>query len=258
MRYPKPVPLDEALAGIHSPEAVAARKREAATLAKKLKAESGPGRRSIALDTYARYVFIAGTVAVDVALTPTRLPDVTYSSSDTRPGVQHRIASLTRDAEARADRNMEALVARQIEIDLEAQARSAVYNDPDRSEAERVWQPYANQVQAVAWRQGNKSDAFIKKWREQIDARNEAEEDGYDAAVRRIDARLLSLVGVPHPVLPGAAWEAADMVPASERQQEYDRLEAKYGPRNPKSNGAAKVGRRRLSTRPMSALTETR
>ena len=238
-RYPKPPPLDEALAAVDSPEAVAARKREAATLAKKLKAESGPGRRSIALDTYARHVFIAGTVEVDIGMLPIRRPDVTFSSSDTRPGVQHRIASLTRDAEAQADRNMEALVARQIEIELRARDVQKVYTDPDRSEAERVWQPYANQVQGVAWRQGNKSDAFIKKWRELLGARNEAEEDGDDAAVRRIDARLLSLVGYPHPVLPGAAWEAADMVPASERDAEYERLAAKYGPRSPAANGSA-------------------
>jgi hypothetical protein len=44
-----------------------------------------------------------------------------------------------------------------------------------------------------------------------------------------------------------------------ERNEEYARLEVKYGPRNPDANGTGtKTSRRRLTTRPMQALTTTR
>jgi hypothetical protein len=64
-----------------------------------------------------------------------------------------------------------------------------------------------------------------------VAARQDAESFGDSTAA--IDDRLLRLVGVPYPTLPEAAWNAADTLPAPERQAEVDRLTAKYGPREP-------------------------
>jgi hypothetical protein len=81
----------------------------------------------------------------------------------------------------------------------------------------------------VARLQGNKEHDFISKWRELIAARNDAIE--YGDSTLAIEARLERLVGIPYPVVPEAAWNAADTLPTSERQNEYDRLERKYGAR---------------------------
>jgi len=52
-----------------------------------------------------------------------------------------------------------------------------------------------------------------------------------------LERKLERHTGIPFPQLPGAAWEAADLLPPADRQAEYDRLEAKYGPRNSSTNG---------------------
>jgi hypothetical protein len=36
----------------------------------------------------------------------------------------------------------------------------------DRLEAERIWSPYARRVGDIAWRQGNKADPFIARFRD--------------------------------------------------------------------------------------------
>ncbi len=108
-------------------------------------------------------------------------------------------------------------------------------------EAERVWLAYAGQVSAVAWAQGDKEPRFTAAFRDLIAARNDAEASGDDVDVHAVEARLNRLTGVPYPQLPEAAWVAADLLPATDRQAEYDRLERKYGPRNPATTGSAKV-----------------
>ena len=144
-----------------------------------------------------------------------------------------------KDGERKAIENMDALVARQCEEQLRRLDEVAIHADPDRVEAQRIWIEYTNQVSAVAQRQGNnQQDSFIASFRDLISARADAEEYGDDT--RAIEARLGRLVGVPYPTLPGAAWAAADLMPVSERQAEYDRLEAKYGPRPPVTDDAPK------------------
>ncbi len=56
-------------------------------------------------------------------------------------------------------------------------------------------------------------------------------------------------MGVPYPQLPEAARQAAECIAnRAERDEEYQRLERKYGPRNPTANGNKARGRHRLST----------
>ncbi len=80
--------------------------------------------------------------------------------------------------------------------------------------------------------------ALVAQWRELIADRQATEEYGDPTAA--IDARLLRHVGVPYPQLPQAAWDTADVLAAAERQAEYDRLTAKYGPRTPVTDEAPK------------------
>jgi hypothetical protein len=233
--------LEEALAALDTPEADADLTRRAEKWAGELKAETGPGRRSISTDPYARVIYDAGGLELDKALLPLRFDGrFTYPSE-----------SEKRAAEQQAQRNVDALVVRQLKIYLRAADVRAIHEDPDRAEDKRVWQAYTKAVGAIAWAQGNKEADFIRRWRDLIAARNDAEEYDDLAAVRAITTRLYRLTGVPYPQLPDAAWEAADNLPQSERQAELDRLEVKYGPRiATNGNGVAKP-RGRRQTRQM-------
>jgi hypothetical protein len=95
---------------------------------------------------------------------------------------------------------------------------NAVYADPDRYEAERIWHPYAKQVTAVAFGQGDRESVFIKKWQELLEKREVAEEYNDAAALRRVDAQLERHVGVPYSSLPNAAWDAVERLPEPERR----------------------------------------
>jgi hypothetical protein len=156
--------------------------------------------------------------------------------------------------EREAGRIADAVVVEQCVIQLRARDMADIYRDPERMSQERVWSAYERGVAAVAWAQGTKEAEFVAKWKRLIVSRLEAEEDDDDREVQRIDARLLTLVGIPHPTYPEAAWTAADSYLDADRQAEYDRLEAKYGPRNPSANGIGAKTRGRRETR---ALTLT-
>jgi len=228
--YTRPIPLDEALAAIDSPSAVAGRKVRAQKWAKELE---GDARGSM----FQR----AGQNEIHGIYEPFRTYNRLYGTE---------LDAAEREAGRRAD----AIVLRECEIVLRAQDVAQIYADPDRAEAERVWQKYARGVGAIAWAQGNKEADFIRRWSDLIAARRDAESFDDAAAVRSIDARLLRLVGIPHPVLPEAAWDAADELGLAERQDEYDRLEKKYPGTRPgtgtsSTNGIAKV-RTRRETRP--------
>jgi hypothetical protein len=219
-------PLDEALAALDTPEAVADRRKRAQKWAEQLE-----GRARGQMFMYA---------------SPAEMDSIHQPFRTNFYGTQTDTWRET--AERAAGRAADAVVLKQCEIQLRARDLAEVYNDPDRQEAERVWGSYAKGVGAIAWAQGDRETAFIAKWRDLIAARRDAEQYDDAGAVRSIDARLLRLVGIPHPVLPGAAWDAADILPAAERAEEYARLEQKYGPRNPSTNGAGKIrSTRRLS-----------
>jgi hypothetical protein len=147
----------------------------------------------------------------------------------------------TRAAEVEAGHGVDRLVLEQCMVHLRAEDMRDIYADPDRMESERVWNAYCHQVSAYAWQQG---DQWIARWRAMIADRAAAEE--YGDPTGAIDARLLRHVGTPYPVLPDAAWNAADTIPmAGERQAEYDRLTAKYGPREPSTPATNAPTRRR-------------
>jgi hypothetical protein len=233
------VPLDEALAGVDSPAAVADRRKRAQKWAEKLE-----GRARGRMFEY------ASLGEMNSIREPFRTP---FAGP-------HLHGKALEDAERKAGRAADAVVLKQCEIQLRARDIQAVYNDPDRMEAERVWLAYAGQVSAVAWAQGDKEPRFTATFRDLIAARNDAEASGDAAGVRAVEARLNRLTGVPYPQLPEAAWDVADLLPEADRLIEMERLEKKYG-RNPSANGAGdvpKTSRRRLTTRPMPALTNTR
>ena len=246
--YITPIPLDEALAAVDSPEAVADRKKRAKKWAEQLE---GRARGEM--------IFQSGTVEVSRALEPIyRSGTSTSFAFGADPAARFPVqqsASADRSAEIEAGRNMDELVARQCEIYLRAEDVRAIYIDPDRYEDERIRQAYNSQVAAVAWSQGSKEASFVATFKELIAERRDAEAYGDNDGVRSAERRLERLTGVPWPQLPGAAWDAADTLPETERQAEYDRLTEKYGPRDAATNGAGTTSRRpRLSTRPMPAL----
>ena len=65
-------------------------------------------------------------------------------------------------------RGLDALVARQCEQHLRRSNEAALYREPDRLEVQRIWNAYQSQVSAAAWQQGNKSDEWVRRWREMI------------------------------------------------------------------------------------------
>ncbi len=246
----KVVPLDEALAALDSAEADADRTRRAEKWAEELKAQSGPGPRSIALDFYARVVHDVGRLAYDEALLPLRFGDSYSQPSESQ---RHR-------AEQEAQRNVDVLVVRQLKIYLRARDVQEIYADPDRMEQGRVWNAYLHQVDSICFTKGDKAPIFIARFLELVAARNDAE--AYDDAdgVRAAEARLDRLTApVTYPRLPQAAWEQADLLPEGVRQEELDRLRQKYGDRpgtDAPTNGNGKTprGRRRTMT-PTQALS---
>jgi hypothetical protein len=226
-------PLDEALAAVDSPSAVADRRQRAQKWAEELE-----GRARGRMFEY------ASLAEMNSIREPFRTP---FAGP-------HLHGKALEDAERKAGRAADAVVLHQCEIQLRARDVAAVYSDPDRMEAERVWLAYAGQVSAVARHQGNTEATFTAKFVALIAERRDAETSGDAADVRAIEARLNRLTGVPYPQLPEAAWGVADLLPEADRLIEMERLEQKYGPRNPSTNGAGavpKTSRRRLTSRPL-------
>lgn len=215
-RPTKLVPLEQALKELDSPEAVTDRRARAAKRAKEL-----------AGDARGRVIWQAGSIELNKALHPLQR-GLGWNPS----------AAETRAAEVEAGHGVDKLVFEQCLIHLRAEDMRDIYADPDRMEAERIWNAYCHQVSAYAWQQGNQSDAWIARWQAMIADRAAAEQ--YGDPTGAIDARLLRHVGVPYPQLPQAAWDTADVLPAAERENEYARLERKYGPRTPTTTEAPK------------------
>jgi hypothetical protein len=164
------------------------------------------------------------------------------------------------NASAEARRRARSVALQLIKDQLRIDDIRSVWADPDRLEDERIRSAYNVQVAAVARTKGNEEPAFVSRFAELIVDRREAVAHDDADAIRAAEVRLQRHTGVPWPQVPSAAWESADTLPAAERADEYARLEAKYGPRNPSANGtgAGKKSRtRRLSTRPLVGL-ETR
>ena len=239
-KYPRPIPLDAALAALDTPEAVADRKVRAQKRAEKLE---GLDRSKV--------IHSAGRGELDRALSPLLRPGDVGSVN---PG-RYVPLDPAREAEAEVQtgRNVDALVARQCEIQLRAEDERAIYFDPDRAEADRIWnadvQPITVKVRLLM---GDEADRFVAQFRDLVAERTQAEDTDDDDALRAAERKLQRLTGTAWPVLPAAAWDTADQLPATERKAEYARLTEKYGPRDdPKAAGAGKGRRMRaLSARP--------
>ena len=212
-RPAKLIPLEQAIAGLDSAEAISDRKRRAKQLAKDL---VGDARNQM--------IQTARRDDLQRAMAPI------YRAANRENWHDSTRALPMPEAEKEAGRNIDALMPRLCEEHLRRTDEAALYSDPDRLEEQRIWNDYTVQVSAYAWQQGNKSDDWVRRWREMVADRAAAEE--YGDPTGAIDARLLRHVGAPYPVLPDAAWAAADSM-AGDRQVEYDRLTAKYGPREP-------------------------
>jgi hypothetical protein len=225
-RPAKLIPLPQALAELDSPESIADRKRRAKEMSKELVGDA----RNAMIRTASRFEF-------DTALDPI------YRAANRENWHDSTRAKPMPEAEKDAGLNIDALMPRLCERHLRRTDEAALYRDPDRLEEQRIWNAYTHQVSAVAWQQGNKSDAWIARWRDMIADRVAVEDYGDSTAAT--DLRLLRHVGVPYPQLPGAAWDTADLLPATERQVEYDRLTAKYGPREPSTTPSTDAPRRR-------------
>jgi hypothetical protein len=146
--------------------------------------------------------------------------------------------SQKREIERQVTENVDRLVAKQAEEYLRRLDEAELYRCPDRLEEQRIWNSYTAQVSAAAWQQGNQSDEWVRRWRQLIADRAAAEQ--YGDPTGALDARLERHVGTPYPQLPDAAWDSADLLPATERQAEYDRLTVKYGPREPATDTPAR------------------
>ena len=158
--------------------------------------------------------------------------------------------SEVRAATATSDRNVLEVVARQQAIYRRADAVRAIHFDADRAEADRIWNGYLRQVDSVAFTHGNKVDSFAKRFWLLVAELEDAQAYDDDAGVRAGEARLFRHTGRRWRQFPDAAWEQADLLPEAVRQEELDRLEAKYGPRHP-TNGTGGKTRGRRSSRPM-------
>ena len=236
--------IQEALARLDTPESEAEFLRQGRQDAEELAAQSGPGRRSIAFDPYAMAAFVAGSGALSEATAPMKF------GGNLGPPTE----SEQRAAAATADRNVLEVVARQQAIYRRADAVRAIHFDPDRAEADRIWNAYMRQINSVAFTHGNKVDAFARRFWVLVGELEDAQSYDDDAGVRAGEARLFRHTGRRWPQLPEAAWVQADLLPEAVRQEELDRLEVKYGPRRPSANGTAGKTRGRRSSRPMQAL----
>jgi DNA-binding helix-hairpin-helix protein with protein kinase domain len=177
---PAAVPtLEEAIAQLDSPEAVADRRRRAT---KRAKALEGLAR--------GRVIFSAGIVELDKALGPLRRNN------------WHPTSAEVREAEIQAGHGVDQLVAKQCEIHIYAEDLRDVYADPRRQAAERAWNDYTRTISQLAMRHGTREGDFIRRWTELIAARNDALELGDLGSVAAIEGRLKKLTGVDYPVVP--------------------------------------------------------
>jgi hypothetical protein len=229
-RFRPAPPIEVPLAALDGPAYDAELTKRATKWADELRAKSPGGRQSIALDYYTRVFWESGTVEMARAIEPPRR-DGSYG---------RRTEAEQRKVDAATNRNVHATVISQLKICLRAQDVAAIWNDPDRMEAERIWSAYLHGVSSIAFTKGNKEADFVRGWRDLITARNDALEyaGDDDAEVRSIEARINRLTApVKFPVLPEAAYEAAATLPAAERTEEIARLDHKYAAPAAATNG---------------------
>jgi hypothetical protein len=220
MIFKRPAPIEDEIAVVHSPAGIAATRKRCEKIRDELDVDGQAKILDPVPDLYA-------------ALAPLK-----FGGSPVRPTeVELRAAG------AAARSNLDALLLREIMVREQARETQAIVNDPDRMEYHRILAAWEHQVNAIAFTHGDRINGFVGRVRGLIRQRDEAEVFDDEAAVRSVESRLNKLTGVPFPQLPEAAWEAADLLPASERQAELDRLEQKYGARNTASatNGNSKV-----------------
>jgi hypothetical protein len=217
-----PIPLEQALAELDSAEAVADRKRRAKELAKKLVGDE----RNAMIQT-------VGRDEIQKALAPVYLAAAARGFHTSGKPVSMP------QAEMEAGRNIDALMPRLCEEHLRRTDEADLYRDPVRLRHQRAWNLYASQVSQVAWRQGNKSDEWVRRWRQLLADRAAAEE--YGDPTGQIDASLKRHIGIDYSRFPEAFWAAVDTIPgAAERQAEIEALEQAYP-----------------STRPVAPVTES-
>ena len=77
------------------------------------------------------------------------------------PPTGGRTKPSLRAAEVEAGRGVDRLVLEECMVHLRAEDMRAIYFDPDRLEAERIWAAYANQVTRIAFTQGNEESASL-------------------------------------------------------------------------------------------------
>lgn len=224
------ISLEKLLTAVHSPERVAARRKEAETDVDELP-EFEQRKKSLFFDVD----------TLNFIRTPFKTDRYGHPGGDWDAKAVREYARRYREA-----------LVKQTEIELLARDMQKAYNDPELEMYARINRAWTTQVDGIARRKGDRESQFVARVRSLLTELAEAEQDGDEDAVRSCERRLDRVTGIPYPQLPEAAWTAADLMPASDRQQEYDRLEQVYGPRHPKSNGAGKAPRRsRLTTRPL-------
>lgn len=231
MMLKRPPDSDDEVAAVRSPAGVAARRQLCEKLYEDHVAESGVGRQSIASDPLARIAARLPLGVLDKARAPMKFDRF-------GPITAVELGTAVEETNSR----MRAAMIDELMLDELAREESAIRNHPDRMEYARIWNAYAAQVESIAFTKGNQSDAFVRRFQGLMSERSDAEAYADDDAIRSIEARLnRHTAPVNFPVLPSAAWDAADLLPASDRQAELDRLEQKYGPRNAAANGSAKT-----------------
>jgi hypothetical protein len=224
-----PIPLEQALAELDSPEAVADRKKRAKQMALKVEGDERNG-----------IIRTARQGDLEQALAPIHVAAAARGFH-----TSGRPVSMP-DAEREAGRNIDALMPKLCEQHLRRTDEADLYRDPLRLRHQRVWNLYTSQVSQMAWRQGNKSDEWVRRWRDLVAQRVAAEE--YGDPTGAIDARLRQHVGIDYPQMPQAAWAAVETIPgAAERQAEIDALEQVYPgtrPGTPATDAPKRRGRK--------------
>lgn len=201
-----PIPLEQAIAELDSPEAIADRRKRAKQMALKVE---GDARDDL--------INSASREALERAFSPRKRGNQWERPSE----------SEKRSIERQVTENFDALVVKLAEEELRRRDERALYADPRRLREQRVWNSYTSQVSAMAWRQGNQSDEWVRCWRQLIADRAAA--SSYGDPVGAIDARLRQHVGVDYPQMPQAAWAAVETIPgAAEREAELQALEELY------------------------------
>jgi len=244
-RFTPPTPPDAEIAALDDAEFLQLGREDA----KALQANAPAGRQNISNDPYVRHFWEAGTVAMSRALAPMRFGDQRGEPT----------AAHLRAAQKQADANVLEVVAQEIAIRRRAAAVAAIHSAPERRSDDTIWGTYTHGVGAIAFTKGRGEADFVRKFRELIAALLDADVD--DA--RSIESGLNRLTApVKYPVLPNAAWIAADSYPVpDDREAEYARLTELYGPRAgtngsaATTNGKAVVPKTRaLRTRAAAAL----